>query len=168
MQSFLSKVPKFFKSKWTLGAIVLIILGVGGYFLFHKNPTYQFVTVQNGSITESVSLTGNTIPNQNVSLAFGSSGIVSHTYSDLGKQVNKGQVLAELNMSDLLAQLHNAQANYQKIINGATEPTIDVTKASVSAAEVSLDGIIKQQKLLVQNAYNNLLNSTPEALPSGG
>jgi HlyD family secretion protein len=112
MPTFLNKVPGFLKSKWTIGIIVLAVLIVGGYLLFfHKSPTYQFVTVERGSITESVSITGNTTPAQSVSLSFGSSGVVSHTYSDLGKQVYAGQVLAELNMNDLLAGLHQAEAN---------------------------------------------------------
>ena len=110
MPTFLNKIPNFLKSKWTLGAIALIILIVAGYFVFHKKPAYQFVTVQNGSITESVSLTGNTIPNQSVSLTFGSSGNISRIYSALGKEVWAGQLLAELNTKDLLAQLRDAQA----------------------------------------------------------
>src|ERR1035437_2758271 len=87
------------QSKITIGIIIAIIISVGGYFIFfHKSPTYQFVTVQTGSIDESVSLTGNTTPAQNVSLSFGASGIISHTYSSLGSRVYAGSVLADLNM----------------------------------------------------------------------
>ena len=102
----------FLKSKWIIGIIILIILATGGYFLlFHRSTKYQFITVESGSITESVSITGNTTPSKSVSLSFGSGGIISNTYSDLGKQVKAGDVLAELNMNDLLAGLHQAQAN---------------------------------------------------------
>ena len=112
MPTFLNKVPSFLKSKWVLGVIVLVILGVGGYFLFfHRSQTYQFVTVERGFINESVSITGNTTPAESVSLTFGSSGVISRTYSDLGKQVWAGQVLAELNTNDLVAGLHQAQAS---------------------------------------------------------
>ena len=161
MPTFLNKVLRFLKSKWILGIIALIALGIGGYFLFfHHSQTYQFVVVQSGSIIESVSLTGNTTPDQSVSLAFGNTGIISHTYSDLGKQVDAGQVLAELNTSDLVAQLHQAQANYQKVINGATDSTINVAKAAVNIAQVNLDEVTKQQNILVSNAYRTLLNSS--------
>ncbi|MFA5095183.1 MAG: efflux RND transporter periplasmic adaptor subunit [Candidatus Paceibacterota bacterium] len=153
MQPLLAKIPNFLKSKWTIGIVILLILGVGGYFLFHKDPTYQYITVQNGSITQTVSLTGNTTPLQSVSLTFGNSGIVSNIYSDLGKQVNKGQVLAELNMNDLLAQLHSAEASL----------VIAQQNASVSKSNVT--NVTAQQDILVQNAYRNLLNSTPEAVP---
>lgn len=150
-----------------LGAIALIVLGAGGYFLFfHKNPTYQFVTVESGSITESVSLTGNTTPNQSVSLAFNSSGIISHIYSDLGKQVHTGQVLAELNTNDLIAQLHQAQANYSvmqttynKLVNGASTPDIEVAKVALNNAKNAYDNTVAQQKVLVANAFSAMLNS---------
>jgi HlyD family secretion protein len=100
------------KSKIFIGIAIALVVVVGVYFLFFRHgPTYKFVTVQRGTITELVSLTGNTTPEQSVSLSFGSSGIISSVYSDLGKQVREGQVLAELNMSDLVAQLHQAQAS---------------------------------------------------------
>jgi RND family efflux transporter MFP subunit len=161
-------MPKIFSSKIVIGIVIALVIIIGGYFLFfHHSPTYQFVTVQRGSIAESVSLTGNTIPTQNVSLAFGSSGIVSHTYSGLGKQVQAGQVLAELNTNDLVAQLHQAQANYQKVINGATDSTINVAQATVNTAQVNLEGITKQQEILVNNTYRTLLNSSFGALTVG-
>ena len=139
---------KIFKSKITIGIIVLLILGIGGYFLFHKNPTYQFVAVTRGSVTQSVSLTGNTAPEQSVSLAFGGSGIISQTYSSLGKKVSAGQLLAEENISDLLAQLHNAQAG------------LVIAKQNTSTAENNLANVTAQQNILVENAHANLLNSS--------
>lgn len=134
--------------------IVVFVLIIIGYITFHKNSPYQFVTVQKGSIVETVSLTGNTIPSQSVSLAFGSSGIVSNTYSDLGKRVYKGQVLAELNMSDLVSQLHNAQAG------------LIIAEQHVSASKNNVENVTAQQNTLVETAYQNLLNSSLEAIPS--
>lgn len=164
MPKIISSVSNTFKnlirSKIVISIIVVLVVGIGGYFLFfHHSPTYQFVIVESGPITESVSLTGNTISDQSVSLTFGSGGIISHTYSSLGKQVSAGQVLAELNTSDLVAQLHQVEANYQKVINGATDSTINVAKATVNTAQVNLDEIIKQQQILVDNAHRTLLNS---------
>jgi RND family efflux transporter MFP subunit len=102
----------FIRSKIVIGVVIALVVIIGGYFLFFRHsPTYQFVTVQRGSVIETVSLTGNTKPEQSVSLSFGSSGTISNVYSDLGKQVQAGQVLAELNMNDLVAGLHQAQAN---------------------------------------------------------
>jgi RND family efflux transporter MFP subunit len=104
-------MQKFFKSKITIGVGVALVLIVGIFFLFHHNAKYQFVTVTRGSITESVSLTGNTTALQSVSLAFGGSGTIAHIYSSLGQSVSAGQILAEEDTSDLSAQLAQAQAN---------------------------------------------------------
>ena len=149
-------ISKIFKSKITIGIVIIFALGVGGYFIFSpKSPTYKFITVENGSITESVSLTGNTTPNRSVSLAFGSSGIISHTYSDLGKKVSAGQILAEENMSDLLAQLHNAQAG------------LIIAEQNTSTSENNIANVTAQQNILVKNAHANFLNSTFSASPIG-
>ena len=135
--------------------IAVLILGIVGYFIFsHHSPKYQFITVQNGSINESVSLTGNTTPVQSVALSFGSSGIVSNTYSGLGKKVYKGQVLAELDTSDLTAQLHSAEAG------------LIIAKQNGSTSKNNVDNVIAQQDILVETAYQNLLNSKVEAVPS--
>jgi len=173
--NYVNKVFNLFKKNKYVFVGVLVIIFVGIYFIFFKHaPKYQFITVQNGPITESVSITGNTTPNQSVSLSFGASGTISHTYSDLGKKVSAGQVLAELNTSDLFAQLHQAQAallvtqtSYDKLVNGATGTDIEVLKATVSKAQVNLDKTKSTQETLVANAYNNLLSSTPEAVPDG-
>lgn len=145
MKKISTTFKKLIKSKrflWIGGAVVVL---VGGYFLFHKSPTYQFIPVTRGSITESISLTGNTTPAQSVSLAFGSSGTISHTYADLGKHVYAGQVLAELNTSDLAAQLRQAQANVdiqqarlEGLQNGSRPEDVASSQAAVDKANQDL------------------------------
>ena len=98
-----------------------------------------------GSVVESVSLTGNTIPAQSVSLAFGSSGTISNVYGALGKTVSKGQLLAELNTSDLMAQLHQAQANVDTqqakldgLKNGSRPEDVAASQAALDKAKQDL------------------------------
>ena len=74
----------------------------------------------------------------------------SVTGSSSGDAVKAGQVLAALDSENTLGALteakaayQNAQANYDKIINGATGTAIDVGKAAVNTAQVNLDGITK-------------------------
>jgi RND family efflux transporter MFP subunit len=145
-----------FKSKIVISVLVLLVLIIGVYFLFfHHKTTYQFIPVASGSITETVSLTGNTTASQSVSLGFSSSGNVSNIYSALGKKVSAGQVLAELNTSDLSAQLHNAQAG------------LVIAQQQASTSENNLANVTTEQNTLVANAHNTLLNSTPAALNVG-
>jgi HlyD family secretion protein len=91
----------------TLGALALI-----GYLLLGRPaPARQFVTVEKGSVSETVSVSGNTTPMASVSLGFGSGGTISHVYGTVGTKVAKGQLLAQLDTSDLAAQVKQAQAN---------------------------------------------------------
>ncbi|MBI3573540.1 biotin/lipoyl-binding protein [Candidatus Kaiserbacteria bacterium] len=114
-------VPSFLKSKWVIGALVLIVLALGYWFLNNsrKSP-YQFVTVTRGAITETVSVTGNTTPVHSVSLGFGAGGTVARANASVGDHVAVGTVLATLNMNDLSAQLKEAEAN------------VDVAKAKLA------------------------------------
>ena len=167
------KISYIKKRPYIFGAIAVVIL-IGGYFLFfHHTTTYQFITVKSGFIDESVSITGNTTPNQSVSLSFGSGGTISHIYSLLGKQVSSGEVLAELNTSDLTAQLHQAQASYSvaqtsydKLVNGASTTDIEVAKVALSNAKNTYDNTVAQQKVLVANALSAMLNSGLVAVPA--
>lgn len=141
----ISNFRNIFRSKIAIGIAIVLVIGIGSYFLFFNNdPKYQFVTVQRGTITETVSLTGNTVPKQNVSLAFGSSGIVSDTYSELGKKVRAGQVLAELNMRDLVAQLHNAQA------------ALTIAEQQVSSSEDNVANVTAEQDAIVASAWQGV------------
>lgn len=150
----MEKISNKIKNNKIIAIIILVLIIVALYFIFFKkSSTYQFVSVDQGSITETVSLTGNTTPSKDVSLSFGSSGIVSSTYSSLGKKVNAGELLAQLNMSDLLAQLKNARAG------------LSIAEQNVSSSKDNLENVIAQQDILVKTAYQNLLNSGLEAVP---
>ena len=146
MAKICSSIWKFVKSHiWLSSIVALIVVIVGLIVLNHKGTTYQFVTATKGSIIQSVDLTGNTTPTESVSLAFGSSGIISNVYSDLGKQVYSGQVLAELDMSDLQAQLRQAQADVATeqaklagLQAGAQPEDIAASQASVDKAKQDL------------------------------
>ncbi len=102
----------FLKSKWVLGMIALIFLG-GGYWFFVRSSgtSYQFVTVTQGTITETVSATGNTAPVQSVAFGFQNAGTIAHVYYNLGDRVNAGAVIASLDTANLSAALEQAQAN---------------------------------------------------------
>ncbi len=160
-------MPAFLKSKWVIGIVVLVIVGVGGYFLFfHKNSTYQFITVERGSIYESVSITGNTMSTQSVSLTLGSSGIISRTYSGLGKSVMAGQILVELNMNDLIAGLHQAQAgvDQQKAKLRALESSSQPADASYTFIIAMRDAYLETETAVLRYAdtlFNNGVSANP-------
>lgn len=100
------------KKYWIIGLIILVALGGGYWFFVRSSGTpYQFITVTQGSITETVSVTGNTMPTKSVSLGFQNSGTIARVNYSLGDQVSVGAVIAELNTANLSATLRQAQAN---------------------------------------------------------
>jgi multidrug resistance efflux pump len=91
----------------------------------------------------------------------------------VGDTVKKGDVLASLDAIDAQGMVNQArgalavaQANYEKILNGATGPDIDVLKAAVVRAQNNYDKTKETQEVIVKNAYFNLLNSTVQAFPA--
>jgi multidrug efflux pump subunit AcrA (membrane-fusion protein) len=155
--------------------ISLIIAGAIGVFGYLK--INQKVITPDGKNQSNLNVNekDNSSVSRNLTLGFLTGGRIKSALVKAGDRILKGQILATLDAENTLGVLAQAkasyktsEANYKKIINGATSAAIDVAKAVAHTAEVNLDGTTKQQELFVKNAYQNLLNSTPEALPSGG
>lgn len=98
-----------------------------------------------------------------LSLGFLTSGRIKTVSVKVGDEVQKGDILASLEpentagaLTQAKAALASAEAAYQKALNGATGPEIDVAKAAVSAAENNLASIRRQQDALVDNARRKL------------
>ena len=95
----------------TLSAIIIIVLLVvifGG----KKKSTIELktTTVQIDSVTITVTATGEIQPVYKVDVGTQVSGIVQKLYVDFNSQVEKGDLLAELDQSTLLEQVNQSQA----------------------------------------------------------
>lgn len=146
MKTFLPNIPGFLKSKWVLGVIVFVVLG-GGYWFFHRGGIpHQFVPVIRGSITETVSVTGNTTPMQSVSLGFQNTGTIAHVYYHLGQKVNAGAVVAQLNTASLFAALQQAQASL-----AITEANLSSLTAGTRPEQLAIDqsAVVQDQAALL-------------------
>ncbi|MGX8695070.1 MAG: efflux RND transporter periplasmic adaptor subunit [Prevotella sp.] len=73
----------------------------------------QFSTakVEKGNIQTSITATGTIEPVTSVTVGTQVSGIVSHLYVDYNSEVKKGQVIAELDKTNLTSELNTARAN---------------------------------------------------------
>ncbi|MDD2657944.1 MAG: efflux RND transporter periplasmic adaptor subunit, partial [Candidatus Pacebacteria bacterium] len=97
--------------RWVLGTSIILLVGGYWFFVHKSNPVYQFITVTQGSITETVSVTGNTTPTRSVSLGFQNTGTIASVNYSLGDSVGAGAVIAQLSTGNLSAALAQAQAN---------------------------------------------------------
>jgi len=155
-----------------LGSLVIAVV-IGTWVLLGGSSAAQakFVTAGPGNI----SMTGQAVQGSgatNLTLAFQMGGQITNVSAKVGQTVKKGDVLATLDPKNTVGGLtqaqagyDTAQANYQKVLNGATGPAIDAAKAAVHTATVARDQAKDQQAQLVKNAYAALLNATPQAYP---
>lgn len=77
-----------------------------------KGPefVYTMETVMRRDITTSVTATGTIEPVTKVEVGTQVSGIVSHLYVDYNSQVKAGQVIAELDRTNLISEVENTRA----------------------------------------------------------
>jgi len=157
----IKKISVFSKSK--LGIAIIVMVVIGGIWAFAANShktTYQFVTVKRGSITETVSVTGNITTTRSADLAFENGGTVAAVYKQQGDHVNAGDVMAKLDTQDLQAELAQAQANVdaenatlKNLQAGPTSQSIAVSQTALAAAEQSLTNSYASVPNTVTSAY---------------
>ena len=164
-----NKIIKILERPQTVIPVTLVIVLVAGFFIY-KNvgiaPQIKLGNEINSAVSSSNS--EQYVNGDVIDLAFPKGGRVSEVSVKTGDTVKKGQILASLDSTDAKGNLEIAKANYQKVLNGATGADIDVSKAAVKTAEINLEEVKSQQELAVKTSYNNLLNSTFEAVPSDG
>ena len=143
------------KTKVLNGALLVVVAGAGfgGYRALDSSSTSSTVTrttatVTKGTVTQTVSATGNISALTSVDVNFDSgvsSNLVTEIAVKVGDRVTKGQVLAKVDdktlqnsLASVQASLVSAQANYDKVKAGLTPEDRVQVDASDAQAEVSL------------------------------
>ena len=172
INNILSKIPEkfqpFFKKKrhWfsAILVIVIIILTINN----SKAPAPVIESVVSKDLFQTVLATGQVTSHTDLALSFTSAGVIKNMYVDIGTVVRRGQILSTLEQGAELASLLSAKAKYNKLIEGATNEEINVAKTALNNAEVDLVHTKRQQDVLVQNAYQKLLNTDLTPIISSG
>jgi RND family efflux transporter MFP subunit len=142
--SFLRRVPR----RWLLIGLVVVLAGAGAWYRFApdsaNDPTSINATVSRGTYKSTVSATGTITPKKDVDLAFTSSGTVTKVAVEPGDVVRKGDVLAKIDASALIAQRDAASAQLTAARtqlsedSGGSASQVSADEAAVAAAESSL------------------------------
>lgn len=177
MKEKLSFLKRSFKKKrtWVILGVVLAILG---FVIFKPSDNVKNVVSEKVELTDlkqTVLATGQVVSSTDLNLSFNVGGVVNSIKVKVGDHVKSGQVLATLNQAQASANLTSArgalaaaEARLKKIIEGFSNEEITLAKVALENAERDYKNVKTSQETLVQNAYYSLLNSTPEAVPSGG
>ena len=135
--------------------IVIVAVGAAGWFGFQRFqerraalaevPSYETVTVERGSISSTVSATGSIEPEAEVSLSFRASGRVEQVLVAVGQPVEAGQLLAQLDVTDALLALEQADVSFQisraqlgKLEKPPSDSDIITSQASITVAQASV------------------------------
>lgn len=157
------------KKSWIV--IGIIILLVVCYFVLKsvfKNPTAGYVTekVSKGDVLQEISETGSVKATENITLGFKTAGKIAKIHVAVGDNVKKGNVLAELDSTQLLAQLQNAKAaldvannQYNKLVNGLTPEDIKTYENAVTDAKNDLKSAYDSALNSLRDAYTKIYNA---------
>ncbi len=167
------KIPKFLKRKRNIWIIaILIIVIIIGYFIFKPkvNTSIQTGVVTKQNLQQTVLSTGQVVSGTDLTLSFQGSGVVRSISVKEGDKVNQGQVLASLSQSSALATLTSAQgslaqaqANYNKLINGASQNDIQALQDAVNSAKVNATSAYNNTLSALNNGYTAIFNAEATA-----
>lgn len=165
-----STLKKIFKKKRTYIIIVIVLL-IGSYLIFKPSSNVANTvtdSVKYADLKQTILATGQVVSSTDLNLSFNGNGVVSSIKVKVGDKVPAGTVLATLDQSSVLATLTSAKgslaaanARYKRTQEGASNE-------EVALSQVTFDQTKLTQETLVKNAYQNLLNSSPEAYPKEG
>ena len=152
----------------TISIVIALVVGILGYLYISHTRNFSAPDT-----SDSTGVSQANSPSGNLSLGFLASGRIKSVSVKAGDVVKKDQVLATLDAGNVLGALQQAsaaykvaEANYQKVINGATGPNIDVARSAVNTAKANLEHVTSQQNTLVLNAQRKLYSDGLVAEPS--
>jgi len=96
---------------YSIGVVFLVIVIL---IVFNKNGEYQTHVVEKSDFIESAEIAGKIVPAQELDLAFEVVGKVSRVYVDTGNSVQAGDILVELDTSEISSELSEVIANLEK------------------------------------------------------
>ncbi|MEP2238491.1 MAG: efflux RND transporter periplasmic adaptor subunit [Maribacter sp.] len=109
------------KNKIIIGGVVLAILAFVAYSFLKGNDTtaieVKTIAARKGNVTTMVTATGTIEPTNQVDVGTQVSGVVEKVYVDYNSVVTEGQLIAELDKTNLKAATTQAQAAYDNAIS---------------------------------------------------
>lgn len=161
----MNPIKKFIiRNPWT--TIILVLLIVGGSYWYYTNKNKKTivnsVTVSRGVVSQLISVTGIVKPAHEVTLSFEKSGKVISVYKTVGELVSAGELLVALDVSDLSAQLAQAEASVKaqqaklaELKRGTRSEDIFISKVAVQNAESDVVNDIRNSYVNADDAIRN-------------
>ena len=145
------KILEILRNKKYLAVIAVVAIIVVGFIVYkfvfsNKNQNQNVFVVQKSDIVQEVTVTGQVRKGDKINLAFLNSGRLKSVFVKVGDKVEKGDVLARLDIRDLEIQLEEARAGLalaesklDKLLAGKTQEEILLAETKVLNAQKSLE-----------------------------
>lgn len=112
------------KKLWVILAVAIICVALAVYLFSggkkKESVSFETAKVEQQNISTTITATGTIEPVTSVTVGTQVSGIVSKLYVDYNSVVRKGQVIAELDKTNLISELNTAKANLSSAQSTAT------------------------------------------------
>jgi len=144
---------------YSIAVFIVIISSIIIFSINNKNIATLSAVVKLGTITDTISLTGQVKASEGVDLSFERSGKIANHYVSSGNKVYTGQQLVSLENADLLAQVHQAEANLKIAQAKLDQMNIGAKEEDLSIAESNLSGA----KISLSQAQNSLIEKIRDA-----
>ena len=146
------------KKKWMLIIACVVVLAAIVYALMggkKEAPVmdYETARVEKATIGNSVTATGTIEPVTKVEVGTQVRGIIDKIYVDYNSVVHKGQIIAELDKTNLMSELNSAKSN----LAGA-QSDLDYQRANYKRIKALYD-----KELVSGNEYDTALLSLRQA-----
>ena len=146
---------------WAGGAailVVVLVVGLAARGSHTKIEPSRLAKVTRGDIAKSVVATGKIQPITKVELKSKASGIVEKLFVDINQPVHKGQVLAQLDQQEILAQVAAQKAQL-----AAAEANVVTYKANIAEDKVNA---LAPDLPMYQQTYQRNLEMQKEGIVS--
>jgi HlyD family secretion protein len=175
IKNIFNKVFVWVKAHKVISIIIILVVFVGGYFVFKtafgSKSTTQYVVgaVKRGDLTLTVNGTGQVEAENQVDLKPQGTTQAASTITEVdvkqGDTVTKGQLIAVINnasaqtsLTQAKANVESAEASYDKTTLGPTSQNLAVSEQNVSTAQLSLSTSARNTYLQIQDAFLNKVN----------
>ena len=163
--------------------IILIVVLGGGYYAYTAffapastttSQTGAVTTVSTGTIRDTIKGLGKVTLVNDQSIAFNMAGTISDVYVKEGDKVTRGQLLAQIDETDINNQIKQAEINlssaqltYQELIAGnqqsdilKAQNTVAADQSKITEGQTALANLQKQKAVAIAAAQNTIDEDT--------
>lgn len=141
------------KKKYVI-AVVILVLVIGGYYYVKGKQAskdkvqYVTATAEKGTLTSSISASGNVIVDQSSNIDPTITGTVSNLAVAVGDRVTKGQFLFNIDNDDLSVAVSKSTASLAQ-----AQSSLESAKASKKQARVDLDNATSKNMAALKEKF---------------